>query len=84
MAAAIEKAGVKFQTRYFNRGLPDILYMKQLVDDGTFGKITRIRGSNCHNGHSAVGSTPICVGWPTPKSPAAARSVISARICSTS
>jgi predicted dehydrogenase len=50
MAAAIEKAGVKFQTGYFRRGSPDILYIKQLVDEGTFGKITRIRGSNCHNG----------------------------------
>jgi len=50
MAAAIEKAGVTFQTGYFMRGLPVHLYLKQLIDAGGFGKITRARGSNCHEG----------------------------------
>jgi predicted dehydrogenase len=50
MADAIEEAGVKFQTGYFQRGLPAHLYLKDQVDKGTFGKITRVRGSNCHAG----------------------------------
>jgi predicted dehydrogenase len=50
MAAAIEAAGVKFQTGYFMRGNPVVMKMKQLADEGFFGKITRIRGSNVHQG----------------------------------
>jgi predicted dehydrogenase len=50
MADAIEKAGVKFQTGYFMRGSPVIQFLKEQVDAGTFGKITRVRGSNCHSG----------------------------------
>jgi predicted dehydrogenase len=50
MAEAIEKAGVKFQTGYFQRGNPNHLYLKEQIGAGLFGKITRARGSNCHAG----------------------------------
>jgi len=50
MAEAIEKAGVKFQTGYFMRSSPVAQFLKAQVDGGAFGKITRVRGSNCHAG----------------------------------
>lgn len=50
MAEAVEKAGVLFQTGYFMRGDPRHLFLKQHVAQGSFGRITRIRGSNCHSG----------------------------------
>jgi predicted dehydrogenase len=50
MAEAMEKAGVLFNTGYFMRTEPGYLYMKQQVEQGVFGKITRVRGSNCHSG----------------------------------
>lgn len=50
MAETIEKAGVHFQTGYFMRGMPAVLELKRLVDGGFFGKITRVRASNCHGG----------------------------------
>jgi predicted dehydrogenase len=50
MAAAIEKAKLIFTTGYFMRTDPAILFLKDQVDKGMFGKITRVRGSNCHNG----------------------------------
>ncbi|MDD4538287.1 MAG: Gfo/Idh/MocA family oxidoreductase [Lentisphaeria bacterium] len=50
MAAAIKKAGVLFQTGYFMRGLPIHLFIKQQLQAGAFGKVTRIRHSNCHSG----------------------------------
>jgi len=50
MAERIEKAGVKFQTGYFQRGNPNHLFLKEQIDKGTFGTITRVRGSNCHAG----------------------------------
>src|SRR4051812_117532 len=43
MADAIDKAGVKFQTGYFQRGLPVHQFIKQSIDAGHFGKITRAR-----------------------------------------
>ena len=55
MADAIEKAGVKFQTGYMQRGSPVQLFIKDQIARGAFGKITRVRGSNCHGG--AIG------GW---------------------
>ena len=55
MAAAIEKAGVIFQTGYFQRGFATNRFLKEKVESGAFGKITRVRGSNCHPG--AIG------GW---------------------
>lgn len=50
MADAIERAGVIFQTGYFMRSSPDNRFLKQQVEAGAFGKITRVRGSNCHSG----------------------------------
>jgi predicted dehydrogenase len=50
MAAGIEDAGVLFQTGYFQRGDPINLFLRQQIDRGNFGTITRVRGSNCHGG----------------------------------
>jgi predicted dehydrogenase len=50
MADAIEKAGVIFTTGYFMRTDPKHLFLKSEVEQGHFGIITRVRGSNCHNG----------------------------------
>jgi predicted dehydrogenase len=50
MAAAIEKAKVLFTTGYFMRTDPQIIFLKEQVDKGNFGKVTRVRGSNCHSG----------------------------------
>jgi predicted dehydrogenase len=50
MADAIEKTGVIFQTGYFQRGFPENLFIKQQIEKGAFGRITRVRGSNCHSG----------------------------------
>lgn len=50
MAAAIESAGLAFTTGYFMRTEPVNLFLKEQVEKGNFGKITRIRGSNCHSG----------------------------------
>ena len=50
MAAAIEAAGVLFTTGYFMRTAPEHLFLKEQVAKGSFGKITRVRGSNCHSG----------------------------------
>ena len=50
MASAIERAGVLFQTGYFRRGDATLRKIKQWIDDGSLGTITRVRGSNCHTG----------------------------------
>jgi len=50
MAEAIEKAGLLFTTGYFMRTAPAHLFLKDQVAKGSFGKLTRVRGSNCHNG----------------------------------
>ena len=50
MMKSLEKSGVLFQTGYFNRGNPVYRKLKELIDDGVFGKISRIRLNNCHNG----------------------------------
>ena len=50
MAAAIDKAGLLFTTGYFMRTHPVNLFLKEQIAKGAFGKITRIRGSNCHSG----------------------------------
>ena len=50
MAAAIEQAGVLFQTGYFSRGIPVHQALKDLVAQGVFGQITRARFVNCHSG----------------------------------
>ena len=50
IADAIDKSGVTFQTGYFMRGMPAHLFLKDRIDAGAFGKITRARFSNCHGG----------------------------------
>ncbi len=50
LADAVEKAGVIFQTGYFMRGNPVNIFLKQQIEAGSFGKITRVRHSNCHSG----------------------------------
>lgn len=50
MAKAITEAGLLFQTGYFMRGHPVHLFLKEQLEKGYFGKITRVRHSNCHSG----------------------------------
>ena len=50
MSNAIEKAGVTFQTGFFMRSQPAHQFIKQQIEAGTLGKITRVRHSNVHNG----------------------------------
>ncbi len=50
MADQIEAAGVLFQTGFFMRGNPQLRFLKQQVENGAFGTITRMRMSNCHSG----------------------------------
>lgn len=50
MARAIQQANLLFTTGYFMRANPVHLFLKQQVDKGVFGRITRVRGSNCHSG----------------------------------
>jgi predicted dehydrogenase len=50
MAQAIDAAGVLFQTGYFMRGQPVHLFLREQIERGAFGRITRIRHSNCHAG----------------------------------
>lgn len=47
---AISDAGVIFQTGYFNRSLPIHIFIKEHISKGSFGKVTRIRHTNCHSG----------------------------------
>jgi predicted dehydrogenase len=50
MAEAIERAGVIFQTGYFQRGSPINRFLKAQLEAGSFGKVTRYRQVNCHAG----------------------------------
>lgn len=50
MADAILEAGVLFQTGYFQRGNPIHLFLREQIQAGHFGRITRVRHSNCHAG----------------------------------
>ncbi len=50
MARAIDKAGVLFQTGYFMRGNPMHRFLREQVQRGSFGRISRVRASNCHAG----------------------------------
>ncbi len=50
MADAIDVAGVLFQTGYFRRGDPIHLFIREQIQKGSFGKISRIRHTNCHSG----------------------------------
>lgn len=53
MADAIEKNNLLFTTGYFMRTSSQILFLKEQVEKGVFGKITHVRGSNCHEGSLA-------------------------------
>lgn len=50
MATVIKEADVIFQTGFFMRGWSFHLFLKEQIEKGHFGKITRIRHSNCHAG----------------------------------
>ena len=50
MARAIKEADLLFQTGYFMRGQPAHQFLKAQIEKGHFGKITRVRHSNCHSG----------------------------------
>jgi predicted dehydrogenase len=50
MAKAIAAADVIYQTGYFMRGEAPNIFVKSQIEAGAFGKITRVRGSNCHSG----------------------------------
>lgn len=50
MADLIEQSGAIFQTGYMNRGIPAIRFIREHVNRGSFGKITRARYSLCHSG----------------------------------
>ena len=50
MAVAIERAGVKFQTGYFTRSWGPIHFVRDHLNKGSFGKVTRARYSVCHSG----------------------------------
>ena len=67
MADAIEEAGVIFQTGYFQRGQPHHLFLKEQIAQGHFGKITRIRHSNCHSGSLGDWFTPEWLWMTDPK-----------------
>ena len=49
MAHAIEHGGLLFSTGYVMRTQPIHLFLKEQIAAGAFGKITRVRGSNCHS-----------------------------------
>jgi predicted dehydrogenase len=48
MYRAIKDAGVIYQTGHFMRTDPRFVFVKQQVDAGNFGTITRVRATNCH------------------------------------
>jgi predicted dehydrogenase len=50
MANAIDQAGVLFQTGYFMRSEPIHRFLREQIQAGAFGTITRIRHTNCHSG----------------------------------
>jgi 1,5-anhydro-D-fructose reductase (1,5-anhydro-D-mannitol-forming) len=50
MADAIEGKKLLFTTGYFMRTHGQNLFLKEQIAAGVFGKITRVRGSNCHSG----------------------------------
>lgn len=50
MQSAIEKAGVIYQTGFFQRSSSAMQFIKQEVEAGHLGIITRMRHTNCHSG----------------------------------
>jgi len=49
-AAAIEEAGVWFTTGHYQRAIAAHRFLKEQLTQGSLGRITRARCSNCHNG----------------------------------
>jgi predicted dehydrogenase len=58
MARAIGDAGVLFQTGYFMRGNPIHQFLREHIQKGSFGKITRLRHTNFHSGSLGDWFTP--------------------------
>ena len=50
MAEAIEKASLLFTSGYFMRTDPKILFLREQVAKGAFGRVTRASAWNCHSG----------------------------------
>ena len=50
MQQATDQSGVIFQTGFFTRGNALYVHIRQLLQSGVLGRITRIRHSNCHSG----------------------------------
>jgi 1,5-anhydro-D-fructose reductase (1,5-anhydro-D-mannitol-forming) len=50
MADAIERAGVLFTTGYFMRTDPKVLFLREQVAKGAFGRVTHAAAWNCHSG----------------------------------
>ena len=50
MQAAIEKSGLVFQTGFFQRSNPAMRFLKQEIEAGHLGTLTRMRHTNCHSG----------------------------------
>ncbi len=50
IAAAVEKAGVTFQTGFFSRGAASNQFIKREIEAGHLGIVTRMRYTNCHSG----------------------------------
>ncbi len=48
--AAVKQAGVLFQTGFFSRGNASNRFIKQEIEAGHLGTITRMRYTNCHQG----------------------------------
>jgi predicted dehydrogenase len=53
IAEAVKKAGVIFQTGFFQRGSAANQFIKQQIEAGALGTITRARYTNCHQGSLA-------------------------------
>ena len=50
IADAVDRSGVEFCISFPRRAMPQILYAKQALDDGLFGRITALRVRIAHDG----------------------------------
>ncbi len=50
MQHSIQRAGLVFQTGFFLRSNPAVRFLKQEIEAGNLGTITRMRYTNCHSG----------------------------------
>lgn len=50
MQSAIEQSGLVFQTGFFQRSNPAMRFLKQQIEAGNLGTVTRMRHTNCHSG----------------------------------